>query len=184
MTHVGTISAGSLFDFRDAAAAAPWRTLDDDVMGGVSASRVDAIDGTLAFSGVLRLDYGGGFASCRAPLPRRLPTSATALAIRWRGDGRGYELRLRCDEGPRAIAWRAPMLAPADTWSTTTLELSCFEPVFRGRALQAPLPPPDAWTGIGIMLADRRAGAFAMAIAAIGWVGAGSARLSPNSPAM
>jgi monofunctional biosynthetic peptidoglycan transglycosylase len=184
MAHVGTITAGNLFDFRDAAATAAWHTLDDDVMGGISTSRVEAADGALAFSGVLRLDYGGGFASCRAPLPRRLPTSATALAIRWRGDGRGYELRLRCDEGPRAIAWRAPLLAPAGAWSTSTLELSRLEAVFRGRAVHAALPPADTWTGIGIMLADRRAGAFSMAIAAIGWIGAGSARLSPNSPTM
>jgi monofunctional biosynthetic peptidoglycan transglycosylase len=184
MAQLGTISAGSLFDFRDPTAAAAWRTLDDDVMGGISASRVDATDGALVFSGVLRLDHGGGFASCRAPLPRRLPPVTTAIVIRWRGDGRGYELRLRCDESPRAIAWRAPLVAPAGAWSTSTLALSGFEAVFRGRALEAPLPPPDAWTGIGIMLADRRAGAFAMAVAAIGWVGAGSGRLSPNSPAM
>jgi monofunctional biosynthetic peptidoglycan transglycosylase len=179
-----TIAAGTLFDFRERAAIAAWRTLDDTVMGGISTSRLDAIDGTLAYSGVLRLEHGGGFASCRAPLPRRLPACAGALVIRWRGDGRGYELRLRCDEGPRALAWRAPLLAPAGDWCTRTLALVDFEAVFRGRPQHAPLPPADAWTGIGVMLADHRAGPFAMAIAAIGWVGKGSARLSPNSPAM
>ena len=74
-------------------AAAEWQVVNDGVMGGVSSAQVAAsADGALRFSGVVRLDYNGGFASARRAAT--LPADATGLAITARGDGNRYRLTL------------------------------------------------------------------------------------------
>ncbi|MFN9123574.1 MAG: transcription-repair coupling factor, partial [bacterium] len=65
--------------------------VNDGVMGGVSSAQVAAAaDGALRFSGVVRLDYNGGFASIRRAAT--LPADATGLAVTARGDGNRYRL--------------------------------------------------------------------------------------------
>jgi hypothetical protein len=48
-----------------AADGAPWRVVNDGVMGGVSSSLVDAGAGGVRFEGEVRTEFNGGFASAR-----------------------------------------------------------------------------------------------------------------------
>ena len=157
-----------LFDFREPDVALRFIAVDDRIMGGVSRSRLKAEAGHAAFEGELSLDAGGGFASVRsAPSPVDL-TGRTGIALRVRGDGRRYRLRVRTDEHPQAVSYQAAFDAPDASWSTVRLPFARFEPTFRGEPRPNAKPlDPGAVSSFGLLVADRQAGAFRLEIESI-----------------
>ena len=85
----------TIFDFQTNPAAATWTIVNDDVMGGVSTSSFEIIDGIASFRGTVSFENNGGFASARSPLPPIDLTGADALVLRVRGDGKRYKLTAR-----------------------------------------------------------------------------------------
>lgn len=150
-----------VLDFAEPAAATGFRSIDDVVMGGVSASRVAVREGALHFEGTVSLAQGGGFASMRGPLA--LPAGARALLIDVRGDGRRYRLTLKLTDDNAGPQHQAPFEAPAQ-WTTLCFSPDDFQASFRGRALELPPPRLDAQRAIGMLIADRQAGPFHLEI--------------------
>ena len=158
-----------IIDFADAEGP-EWVVVNDGVMGGVSQSRVRrASEETAVFEGTLSLENNGGFASVRALVGTLDLSSEAGLEIRVRGDGRRYQLRLRTEDRFDGAAYRAEF-QPGEDWQTIRIPFDAFEPVFRGRILKD-APPLDTENieQLGIMLADKRAGPFALEIR---WIGA------------
>lgn len=148
----------------------PWRSINDDVMGGVSTSRIVKTADCMSFEGQLSLENNGGFASVRRPIDEDLSTAA-GVQLQVRGDGRTYQFRLRQDGGFDGVAWRAEFSTRTD-WQTVVLPFDEFVPVFRGRRVPGAGPvTPEAIRQIGFMLADKTPGAFALAIRLIGFYG-------------
>ena len=74
----------------------PWAVVNDGVMGGRSSSTLRREEqGTGVFEGHLSLENNGGFASVRTELSEGALEGASRLALRVRGDGKRYQLRLR-----------------------------------------------------------------------------------------
>lgn len=170
--HVIIVGAGAahgggahvmIFDFRPG--GEPWRSIDDVVMGGVSSSEMSIEHGFAAFHGELSLENNGGFASVRSE-PRNHDLSAfDGLVLRVRGDGKRYKVRLRTTasfDGPSYQATIQP--APGD-WQEVRIPFDDFAPVFRGRRLpdHPPLDPAQVKT-VGLLIADKQAGAFRLEI--------------------
>ena len=155
-----------LVDCTLAGACADWRPIDDGVMGGVSHSRLEAGTEGVAFTGVVSLDYGGGFASVRSA-PRRWPTDgATALALRVRGDGKRYKLTVRTDGGFDGVQYQASFETRAGEWQDVELPLAAFVASFRGR--RVPGAPPLEAAAIrtfGLMISEKQAGPFRLELA-------------------
>jgi hypothetical protein len=153
-----------LFDFARPADARGWYAVNDGVMGGVSEGEVAAGAGALRFAGRLSLAYGGGFASCRGPLPRALPEGAR-LRIEVEGDGRRWQFRLKPGRGLDGIAWRAEFDTRAGATTVHEFAAADFVPVFRGRILRGvpPLALPEIGE-LGFLLADGRAGSYVLAV--------------------
>ena len=156
-----------LFDHPESVAA--WSAIDDRVMGGVSRSalRFDAA-GHAVFSGQVSPDNNGGFASVRASVSTPLTTDIDAIELVVRGDGHRYKLNLRTDRGFDGVNYQAAFEPPAGQWVTLRLTIDAFQPSWRGRAV--PDAPPLRGARIeqvGLMIADRQFGAFALAIGAI-----------------
>jgi NADH dehydrogenase [ubiquinone] 1 alpha subcomplex assembly factor 1 len=151
----------AVLDFGEAAASAGFRSIDDVVMGGMSASRVSVRGGALRFEGTVSLERGGGFASMRGPLV--LPTDARALLIEVRGDGQRYRLTLKTSDDNAGHQHQAGFIAPAD-WTTLRFEPQDFQASFRGRPLDLPPPRLDAQRALGVLIADRQAGRFELEI--------------------
>lgn len=152
-------------DFRDADEADQWISVNDNVMGGISDSQFDRVDGCGVFSGTTSLQYNGGFASVRRNLSPGALSDCQALLLRVRGDGREYQLRLRQQRSPSAIAWRHRFSASHD-WQQLSLPLSAFEAVYRGRLVKdAAALDVAAVCDLGIMIADGQAGPFRLEIA-------------------
>ncbi len=105
---LGSISSAAetvmLEDFRKGEVNLGWQIVNDTVMGGISSSRLDRVDDEIVrFSGQLRLENNGGFASMRSSSGVPNMAKANTIVIRVRGDGRRYQLRLR-----RGNGWRMP----------------------------------------------------------------------------
>lgn len=159
-----------LFCFASAASVADWSAIDDVVMGGVSRShlRYDPA-GFAVVEGVVSLEHNGGFASVRsAPLNLGVP-GAAGYSIELNGDGKRYKLNLRTDDAFDGVNYQAALEAPAGRWTWVRLPLSAFVPTFRGRCVtNAPKLDPARVRQMGLMIADRQAGPFALAVRSIG----------------
>lgn len=147
-----------------------WQIINDGVMGGLSQGRIEADAAGICFSGTLSTANGGGFASCRGPVPG-LPLPLAGLRITVSGDGRRYQLRLRDSDDADAIAWRA-LFDTGPEPVAVELRPHDFEAVIRGRKLVAlpPLSQRDI-SIMGFMLASREPGPFRLCVHAIEWWG-------------
>ena len=157
-----------LVDFSGAGEVAAWRTVNDPVMGGRSASQVVSGDGGMVFSGTISLENNGGFASARGPVNPDIgqkATGATSLRIRALGDGKTYVLRLGVGGQPWSYIQRFPTEAAVER--TYTLPIAGFQPV--GMRLDpAPNAPqaldPSSISQVSIYILDKQQGPFALTI--------------------
>jgi hypothetical protein len=155
-----------LFDFSAPDAVAEWSAIDDRVMGGVSRSRLRHDPaGHAVFEGVVSLEQNGGFASVRSRTGERGAPGATAYLLEAAGDGRRYKLGLRMDDGFDGVTYQADFTPPAARWTTVRLEVSGFRATFRGRIVpDAPPLDPGHVRQAGLLIADRQAGPFELAL--------------------
>lgn len=143
-----------------------WRVVNDGVMGGLSQSRMRITpDDTGVFEGHVSLENNGGFAMVRLPLDRLDLSRYAAIAVRVKGDGHRYRLRLRTDQSFDGVAYQASFETRDDEWQVIELPLSGFEPTFRGRRV-ADAPPLDAGRiyQLGFMIADQQEGVFRLEV--------------------
>ncbi|MEJ2721776.1 MAG: CIA30 family protein [bacterium] len=154
-----------IVEFGDESSAS-WQPINDGVMGGLSESRLRiTADHTGVFAGSVSLENNGGFASVRASLNETDLSSFHGLAIRTRGDGKRYRLRLRTDNRFDGIAYQAKFDTTRGEWETVEIPFDEFVPTYRGRTLND-VPPLNAGKicQIGFMVADKQEGCFRLEI--------------------
>lgn len=158
-----------LFDFSDPLAATLWNPINDGVMGGVSQSqlRYDPA-GHAVFAGEVSFENNGGFASVRCQPMDIGRRDVTAYLLDVCGDGKRYKLNLRTDNSFDGINYQVQFQPPAGIWATCRLASADFLPSWRGRPVPN-APPLDSVRvrQIGLMIADRQEGPFALAIRSI-----------------
>lgn len=155
-----------LFDFSDPLAVAAWRPIDDRVMGGLSRSRLrHEPAGHAVFEGELSLEQNGGFASVRSSPGERGHPGAAVCLVDVRGAGRAYKLSLFVDDAFDSVPYQAGFAPAGSGWQTLHLPLAAFRASFRGRDMPG-APPLDAARirQVGLMIAARQAGPFALDI--------------------
>jgi hypothetical protein len=153
-----------LFDFIHPTAVAAWAPVDDRVMGGVSRSRMRPDPaGHAVFEGCVSLEQGGGFASVRCAPGARGRPGARACVLEVRGAGSLFKLNLRTDDGFDGPTWQARFAPTGGAWQTLRLPLADFRATFRGRELPgSPALDPARIRQVGLMIADRQSGPFAL----------------------
>ena len=159
-----------LFNFSDPRSVDAWRAIDDRVMGGVSRSslRSDRA-GHAVFEGEVSLAQNGGFASVRSNPGERGHTGATKCLIEARGDPKDYKLSLLIDDGLDGFNYQASFTTMGHHWQAISLLLANFRASFRGRDVPgAPALDPARIRQVGLMIAGRQAGLFALDIRRIG----------------
>jgi NADH dehydrogenase [ubiquinone] 1 alpha subcomplex assembly factor 1 len=158
-----------LFDFADPSSVAEWNAIDDRVMGGVSSSRLRHDPaGHAVFGGTVSLERSGGFASIRStPADRGRPGAQTCF-IEARTNGNRFKLNLLTDDAFDSINYQASF-APSATWQTLHIPLSTFRATFRGREVPgAPALESARIRQVGLTIAERQAGVFALEVRRIG----------------
>ena len=164
----------TLLDFTDPNAASAWHAIDDRVMGGISRStlRHDPA-GHAVFEGTVSLERNGGFASMRSSPGERGLTGAESCLIELRGDNKPFKLSLLTDDGFDSMNHQFSFTPAGPGWQTLHLPLAAFRATFRGREVAgAPTLDPAAIRQVGLMIADRQAGPFALEIRHISLIGA------------
>jgi NADH dehydrogenase [ubiquinone] 1 alpha subcomplex assembly factor 1 len=155
--------------------AAAWRIANDTVMGGVSSSRLERQGEALRFSGEVRLDFNGGFASARRPFGAAAGSAdAAGFVVMARGDGNRYRLRVYTrDAAGRENAFAYSAVFDTRPGEVTRAELRWpqFAATFRGRPV--PEAPPIRFAdivGLGVMItkADHRDGRGPFAVELLG----------------
>ena len=159
-----------LFDFSDPAIVADWAPIDDRVMGGISRSRLRHDPaGHAVFEGTVSLEHNGGFASVRSSPGARGRPSATACLIELRGDIKQFKISLLTDDGFDSLNYQASFTPSGTDWQTLRLPLVAFRASFRGREVAgAPPLDPARIRQVGLMIAARQSGPFALDIRRIG----------------
>ena len=149
---------------------APWRSVNDGVMGGLSAGGMMQSDEGLKFVGRLSLENNGGFSSVRRLVGKDL-SSATRVRLEVRGDGRDYQFRIRQTNRFDGVSWRAVFSTTAK-WESIEMALEEFIPVFRGRTVSQAGPVVQSEIQqIGFLLADKNPGRFELEIRHIEFLG-------------
>jgi hypothetical protein len=162
----------TLFDFADPAEAAAWAPIDDRVMGGISRSRLRPDPaGHAVFEGTLSLERNGGFASVRSAPAARGSAGAQSCVLEVQGDAQRFKLNLLTEDAFDGLNYQATFTPDPDRWQTLRISLAEFRPTFRGREVPgAPPLDPARIRQVGLMIAERQAGAFTLAIRRIGLV--------------
>jgi monofunctional biosynthetic peptidoglycan transglycosylase len=145
-----------------AATAADWAIVNDGVMGGLSSSEfVDSGAGFAVFRGELSLENNGGFASVRGTVPTGAMEQHSGLALRVRGDGRSYQVRLRTNRQFDGVAYMAEFQTRAGAWQTIEIPFSAFEATYRGmKPRGAPELVPGEVRQLGLLIGDKVEGPF------------------------
>jgi hypothetical protein len=139
-----TYQEGLLVDFRavSPAIAALWGSLDDGVMGGVSASQVQWQEQGLRFGGQVSTANNGGFASVRTrniDPPLNL-SQWQGTVLRVQGDGQRYKWILRDNAGWDSLAYCRSFDTEAQ--APVTLRTPFRDMVATRRARTVPNAPP------------------------------------------
>ena len=136
-----------IFDFanRSADLQQIWGAVDDVVMGGVSESNIQLVEGTALFAGNVSTANSGGFASIRTKnfdSPLNL-SGYEGVELRVRGDGKRYKFFLRTETKWDGIGYSYSFDTVANEWITVRVSFDQLIPVFRAKTLQD-CPPIDA----------------------------------------
>lgn len=148
----------------------PWRSINDGVMGGLSAGGMVESGRSLKFKGNLSLENNGGFSSVRRLVSQDL-SSASRVRLKVRGDGRDYQFRIRHGTDFDGVSWRASF-PTSDDWQTVEISFDQLVPVWRGRKVpQAGPVVPSKIDQVGFLLADKKPGRFELEVRQIEFLG-------------
>jgi Complex I intermediate-associated protein 30 (CIA30) len=136
------IQANLLFDFSrptEPTGDNLWGSLDDGVMGGVSASQIQWLPEGLLFTGYVSTANSGGFASIRTRnFEQPLDLSPyTTLLLHIKGDGQRYKFFVRDSTAWDSIAYAYSFDTIADTWTDVSIPLAQLRPVQRAKTLSS-----------------------------------------------
>ncbi|PMB47611.1 NADH:ubiquinone oxidoreductase [Fischerella thermalis CCMEE 5330] len=129
-----------LFDFTNPSTEMKniWGAVDDVVMGGVSESNIQLVEGTALFAGNVSTANSGGFASVRTKnfSPAFNLSGYEGIKLRVRGDGKRYKFFLRTDTKWDGIGYSYSFDTIANTWIDVRIPFADLVPVFRAKTLQ------------------------------------------------
>ena len=133
------LHANVIFDFSQSSnAAIPlWGALDDVVMGGASASRLQWQPDAALFTGTVSTANSGGFASVRTrnfepPLDL---SGFTGIELQIQGDGQRYKFLLRDEDSWDSLAYAYSFDTVRDQWTTVRIPFNLMAPVFRAKTV-------------------------------------------------
>ncbi|WP_255554358.1 MULTISPECIES: CIA30 family protein [unclassified Tenacibaculum] len=123
-----------VFDFSKKENINNWSITNDNVMGGLSSSKMVINDqGEGVFSGSISTDNNGGFAMTRLPVDITLLENTAKLVIKLKGDGKKYQFRIKSEKEQRF--WYIQSFQTSTETEKIALPLNAFYASFRGNKL-------------------------------------------------
>lgn len=141
-----------------------WRSINDNVMGGVSSGKIAFLNDYAAFSGEISLENNGGFSSVTRQAPE-LTNATKNLNITVIGDGNTYQLRLTTYLNGYRLGYKHEFKTKKGVKQQLSLPVKDFIATFHGRRVwQAPELNPEQVRELGFLLANKKAGPFELKI--------------------
>lgn len=160
------LSTANLIDFSEPRTVMAWFVLDDGVMGGISRGLLRAtVNGTVLFSGTVRLENNGGFSSIQTQFRALDLSRYGGVVLHLRGDGREYAFNLRQNFGP--LVYEAPFTTQAGAWQQIAIPFSSLQPNWFGQPVRAPQFNAAQVVTASMITALKQPGSFALELARI-----------------
>ncbi len=158
-----------LFDFSRNEHLNTWNTLNDDVMGGLSTSRItNTENGTVLFEGNISLQNNGGFASIRSPILSYDFSDSNGIQLKIKGDGKRYGLSLRETEYFTGYNFTNKFSTKKNNWEVINLFFDEFKLKYYGKITGwQPSVIKDQIKQISIIISEKQKGPFRLEIASI-----------------
>ena len=152
-----------IFDFTEEADLKNWPVVNDTVMGGQSAGKIgkDA-QGKGLFEGHVSMDNNGGFTSIRYDAGIIKLQGYSKFVIVLKGDGKPYQFRVKTNSNDYYAYVYS--FETTGTWQTIEIPFSSMAASFRGRGLNLANFPSDYLEEIGILIGNKTAEDFKLAI--------------------
>ncbi|HKB07083.1 MAG TPA: CIA30 family protein [Candidatus Polarisedimenticolia bacterium] len=178
------------FEDRDliSASGSAWVPIADDLLGGPTTLRLEAVRGASGSRGALRLtgtiggeptDFGGAWTAV-AEGGRAADLSAfSGLALRLRGDG-PVLIGVRRGPSAKSINFMATVTAGKD-WKTVEIPFSSLRP--QGKGVENERWDPRDARFLGVQTVPGQAGPFTIEIDDVSWTGAEKPGAAPISDA-
>lgn len=143
-----------------------WRVVDDVVMGGRSNGSISFNDeGHALYSGYVTTENNGGFSSVRLDLEDLAIQNYSKVMLKVKGDGKRYQFRLKSNDRERHSYMK--YFNTSTEWQEIEMDLSAFEPTFRGSKLRIPNFPGEQLSEVAILIANGKKEEFELEIAEI-----------------
>lgn len=155
-----------LSDFANPDVANAWHAIDDRVVGGVSRSALRSDpNGHAECEDEVSPERNGGFASVRSAPAQRGKVGAQFCILEIRGEARRFELNPLTSDAFGGLNYQATFTPDPDRWRSLRIPLTDFRPSVRRREVPgAPPLDPARIRQVGLMIAERPAGSFALEI--------------------
>jgi len=160
------IYKSTLADFTLNETRTTWGVVNDDVMGGVSDSRIDVGENnSLLFSGEVSLENNGGFASLRSPTDNYDFSNYEGIYIKVKGDGKTYSLSFRQTKYFTGYNYNLRFETEKDQWQIIKLPFKDFKLKYYGREVEDSNPPDTKEIKqLSILISDKQQGSFKIEI--------------------
>jgi len=148
-----------------------WRIVNDSVMGGKSQGQFQInSEGHAVFLGNVSLENNGGFTMVKNHESLNL-SGYSKILLKVSGDGKKYSFRLQTGESPNNIhpwSYECRFTSPNEKSAEVILNLSDFEPVYRGRTPEN-APPLDQSKiyRYAFLISDKQEGNFRLKIESV-----------------
>ena len=123
-----------IFDFNLDSNINQWYQTNDDVMGGISNSKMLLnSDGQGVFTGNVSTANNGGFAMTRLPVNLKLMADQKKIVLFVKGDGKSYQLRIKSNINQQY--WYIYPIQTTKNMEKIEVPLNEFYPSYRGYRL-------------------------------------------------
>ncbi len=151
-----------LLDSNAMKSAGMWRVVNDDVMGGISTSRVYLNEeNKTVFTGEVSLENNGGFASLRSPVRHYDFSGYTGVEIKIKGAGKTFAVSMKETEYFTGYFYRLSFPTSKEGWSTVRLSFNDFRLYYYGRIAGGKNNIPlENIKEISLLISDKQEGKF------------------------
>ena len=139
-----------------------WRIVNDDVMGGVSSSKVFITeDDKISFSGNVSLENNGGFASIRSQIKNYDFVNFSGIEIKLKGDGKLYSISMKETSYFSGYFYTCSFETKKNEWTILQIPFDRFKLHYFGKDINSDKKVPlSKIKEISLLIGDKQGGTF------------------------
>jgi len=139
-----------------------WRIVNDDVMGGISSSKVFVTEvDKITFSGNVSLENNGGFASLRSQLKNYNFVNFSGIEIKLKGDGKRYNISMKETTYFNGYFYTNSFETKKEEWIVAQIPFNQFKLYYFGKDTNSSKKIPlDNIKEISLLIGDKQEGEF------------------------